>query len=127
MYKFLLFSFCLIFSCSIINAEEVELIVPLEKTPQWNDFCEVGYENAQYKDTNDIWNIFSFVKAERVKKNYWAQRRESFDKFLKTCNEMDSSAKSNCYQELKQAENQKNALYKQKRELILYESNINKR
>ena len=40
---------------------------------------------------------------------------------------MDTSSQAVCFQEIKQAENQKNTLYKQKRELILYESNINRR
>ena len=127
MYKFLLIIICLFFGYSFVDAEEIKIIPPLEKAPQWSDFCEVGYENTQYKETDDFWNIFSFVKAERVKKNYWAQRREDFDKFLKTSNEMDINTKSVCYEELKNSDNQKNALYKQKRELILYESNINRR
>ena len=125
MYKFLLIIICLFLSCSFANTEEIKVIPP--KEPQWSDFCEVGYENAQYKEIDDFWNIFSFVKAERVKKNYWAQRRESFDKFLKTCDEMDINTKSICYEELKYAENQKNTLYKQKREILLYENNINRR
>lgn len=127
MYKFLLIIICLFLGYSFVDAEEIKIIPPLEKAPQWSDFCEVGYENAEYKETSDFLNIFSFVKAERVKKNYWAQRRESFNRFLKTCNEMDTSSQAVCFQELKQAENQKNTLYKQKRELILYESNINRR
>ncbi len=100
--------------------EEKPLIIP----PKWTDFCETGYENAVYKDSRDIFNIFSFVKSERVKKNYWAERRVSFESYLKSCNALDNSAKAACYEELKNIENQKNELYRLKRKQLLYENNI---
>lgn len=95
-----------------------------ELPPQWSDFCEAGYENAVYKDSHDIFNIFSFVKSERVKKNYWAERRVSFEKYLKTCENLDSSAKSACYANLRDMETQKNDLYKIKSRQLLYENNV---
>jgi len=91
--------------------------------PKWTDFCEAGYENAVYKNTDDLWNIVSFVKTERIKKNYWAERRESFEKYLKTCEVLDSSAKESCYTELTNAENEKNELYNIKRKQLLDENN----
>lgn len=96
------------------------LIIP----PKWTDFCEIGYENAVYKDSRDIFNIFSFVKSERVKKNYWAERRVSFESYLKSCNALNDDAKASCYDELRNMENQKNDLYKLKRKQLLYENNI---
>ncbi len=99
---------------------EKTLVVP----PKWTDFCESGYENAVYKDSHDVFNIFSFVKSERVKKNYWAERRVSFENYLKTCNALDDEAKVTCYQELTKSEEQKNDLYKLKRKQLLYENNI---
>lgn len=115
MYKFLLLS--LIFIGQISMAQE-----PV--TPKWTDFCEPGYENAVYKKYDDVLNIFSFVKTERVKKNYWAQRRQAFEQNLKTCEELDDLAKDFCYTELINSEDQKNDLYKLKRKEIIYENNI---
>lgn len=102
------------------QAEVKALVVP----PKWTDFCEMGYENAVYKDSQDIFNIFSFVKSERVKKNYWAERRVSFESYLKSCNALDDEAKATCYEALKKSEEQKNDLYKLKRKQLLYENNI---
>ena len=104
------------------SPEEVKsLVLP----PKWSDFCETGYENAVYTSRDDIFNVFTFVKAERVKKNYWAERRASFESYLKSCNALnDDASKSVCYAELKKSEEQKNDLYKLKRKQLLYENNI---
>ena len=104
--------------------EQQENVKILVIPPKWTDFCEIGYENAVYKDTHDIFNIFSFVKSERVKKNYWAERRVSFENYLKSCNALDDSAKASCYSELRNIEHQKNDLYRLKRNQLLYENNI---
>ena len=71
-----------------------------------------------------MFNVFSYVKSERTKTNYWAERRVSFEKYLKSCNELDDSAKAACYAELRKSENEKNDLYKLKRTQMLYENNI---
>lgn len=115
----------LIFAIIPVFAEEIEqnkieTIVP----PKWTDFCETGYENAVYKNKDDIFNIFNYVKSERTKSNYWAERRVSFEKYLKSCNALDNEAKDTCYTELKNSENQKNELYKLKRDQLLYQNNI---
>ena len=114
-----------------VQAEENQLeqlpaekIKPVVLPPKWTDFCELGYENAVYKNSHDIFNIFSFVKSERVKKNYWAERRVSFESYLDSCNKLDDDAKSACYAELRNIENQKNDLYRIKRKQLLYENNI---
>lgn len=102
-----------------------EAVKPLVLPPKWTDFCETGYENAVYTSRDDIFNVFTFVKAERVKKNYWAERRASFESYLKSCNALaDDASKSSCYSELKKSEEQKNDLYKLKRKQLLYENNI---
>ena len=106
-----------------VFADDV-LLADYPKAPEWKDFCEAGYENAVYKKSNDVFNYLSFVKAERAKKNYWAQRRESFEKYLKTCNELTDESKYACYAQLTASENNKNELYKSKREFLLYETNI---
>ena len=115
----------LIFAIIPVFAEEIEqnkieTIVP----PKWTDFCETGYENAVYKNKDDIFNIFNYVKSERTKSNYWAERRVSFEKYLKSCNALDNEAKDTCYTELKNSENQKNELYKLKRDQLMYQNNI---
>ena len=92
--------------------------------PKWTDFCEAGYENAVYKNNHDVFDIFSFVKSERIKKKYWAERRVSFEKYLKSCNALSDEAKATCYAELKKSEEQKNDLYKLQRKQLLYESNV---
>lgn len=108
----LLFSFSPVFADSL-NA------------PKWTDFCENGYENAVYEqDNNSMWNIFSFVKTEKVKQNYWAKRRKSFESYLKNCNELTDNAQDACYSELVKIENEKNNLYYTKRKQLLYENNI---
>lgn len=102
-----------------------EAVKPLVLPPKWTDFCETGQENAVYTSRDDIFNVFTFVKAERVKKNYWAERRASFESYLKSCNALaDDASKSACYSELKKSEEQKNDLYKLKRKQLLYENNI---
>ena len=102
-----------------------EVVKPLVLPPKWTDFCETGYENAVYTSRDDIFNVFTFVKAERVKKNYWAERRASFESYLKSCNALtEDASKATCYAELKKSEEQKNDLYKLKRKQLLYENNI---
>lgn len=115
-----------------LPAEEVKVPVqstdevkPLVLPPKWSDFCETGYENAVYNNRDDIFNVFTFVKSERVKKNYWAERRASFESYLKSCNALtEDASKATCYAELKKSEEQKNDLYKLKRKQLLYENNI---
>lgn len=131
--KILLITALLLFLSSSmpVQAEEnqseqlpAEKIKPVVLPPKWTDFCELGYENAVYKNSHDIFNIFSFVKSERVKKNYWAERRVSFESYLDSCNKLDDDAKSACYAELRNIENQKNDLYRIKSKQLLYENNI---
>ena len=108
-----------------LPSNNAEVVKPLVLPPKWADFCEAGYENAVYTSHDDIFNVFTFVKAERVKKNYWAERRESFENYLKSCNALaDDASKSACYAELRKSEEQKNDLYKLKRKQLLYENNI---
>ena len=114
------------FSLIPVLSEDIQLINPQATLPpKWADFCETGYENAVYKDRNDIFNVFTYVKSERAKTNYWAERRVSFEKYLKSCNSLsDKESQSTCYAELKKSETEKNDLYKLKRTQMLYENNI---
>ena len=118
----------MVFSFSLIPvlSEDIQLINPQATLPpKWTDFCETGYENAVYKDRNDIFNVFTYVKSERAKTNYWAERRVSFEKYLKSCNSLsDKESQATCYAELKKSETEKNDLYKLKRTQMLYENNI---
>ena len=125
MKKIFLLLTILSFSIIPVCSEEVNLNnTQVDLPPKWTDFCETGYENAVYKNKDDIFNIFNYVKSERTKSNYWAERRVSFEKYLKSCNALDNEAKDTCYTELKNSENQKNELYKLKRDQLLYQNNI---
>ena len=123
-----IFLLLMVFSFSLIPvlSEDIQLINPQATLPpKWTDFCETGYENAVYKERNDVFNIFTYVKTERAKTNYWAERRVSFEKYLKSCNSLsDKESQATCYAELKKSETEKNDLYKLKRTQMLYENNI---
>lgn len=123
--KYALILLVLSFMAIPVFSEELKLINPqADLPPKWTDFCETGYENAVYKNKDDIFNIFNYVKTERTKTNYWAERRVSFEKYLKSCNSLDDSSKPACYAELRKSETEKNDLYKLKRDQLLYENNI---
>lgn len=125
MKKIFLLLTILSFSIIPVCSEEVNLnSTQVDLPPQWTDFCETGYENAVYKNKDDFFNIFNYVKTERTKTNYWAERRASFEKYLKTCNALEGEAQATCYTELRKSENKKNDLYKLKRDQLLYENNI---
>ncbi len=110
----------------VVNQEETqEVQLPLVTTPKWEEFCEIGYENVKRTDKSDVFDLFSFVKAERVKKNYWAARRESFEKYLGTCNALQTEqGKAECYAELRRIEKSKNDEYSHQRKDLLYQRNI---
>lgn len=125
MKKIFLLLTILSFSIIPVCSEEVNLNnTQVDLPPKWTDFCETGYENAVYKNKDDFFNIFNYVKTERTKTNYWAERRTSFEKYLKTCNALEGEAQATCYTELRKSENEKNDLYKLKRDQLLYENNI---
>lgn len=101
--------------------EEAKSIVD---APKWTDFCEVGYENAKINRNRDFLNVFSFVKSERIKQTYWAERRESFEKRLDYCSGLTEPDRSGCYTDLRAEEKNNNDLYGQKRKQLLYENNV---
>lgn len=110
-----------------VMAEEVQLVDMSSETsrPKWEEFCESGYENANKTDRQDIFDVFSFVKAERAKKNYWASRRVSFQKYLNYCeNISDDNDRGACYSELRKIETDKNNDYSRQRKQLLYQHNI---
>lgn len=98
---------------------------PVAIAPKWEEFCETGYEKVIATDKNDIFDVFSFVKSERAKKNYWAGRRESFNKYLTYCSGIsDEDGKGSCYYELRKLETNKNDEYKRHRTQTFYQNNI---
>ena len=108
-----------------IQQQSEEIQLPLVTEPKWEEFCEIGYENAKKTDREDVFDVFSFVKAERVKKNYWPARGESFEKYLSTCNAMTNEmSKAECYTELRRIEKSKNDDYSHQRKELLYQRNI---
>ncbi|MFI3300042.1 MAG: hypothetical protein R3Y28_01355 [Candidatus Gastranaerophilales bacterium] len=110
---------------AIDTIEDARLIPKDPKAPTWEEFCEDGYLHAE-KDLDDNWSdIFSFVQAHKIKKNYWADRREHFEQYLASCNKMsDYNNRSTCYDHLRTQELNKNEHYSHERKKILYENNI---
>lgn len=97
--------------------------LPIITAPKWDEFCEPGYENAVYTDKNDVFNYIIFVKTERDKRNYWAGRRESFEKYLNHCKTIvDDTDRGVCYTDLRRLENDKNEVYSSKKNQILYQN-----
>lgn len=90
--------------------------------PKWEDFCETGYENASTKDRENLLNIINFVNAERIKSNYWAERRESFEKAITHCNSLEENSRSYCYESVRKSENEKNEMYEQQRKQVNYKN-----
>lgn len=105
--------------------QEKEVIESPAIAPKWEEFCETGYEKVEATERSDVFDIFSFVKSERARKNYWASRRESFNKYLNYCNKItDETEKGVCYTELRKIETNKNDEYKHQRKEFLYQNNI---
>ena len=101
----------------------VALPVYATARPKWTDFCPRGLENSEYKEIQNFWP--DGTKSTQAIYNYWAERRASFESYLKSCNALaDDASKSACYSELRKSEEQKNDLYKLKRKQLLYENNI---
>lgn len=136
MKKVLLLSGLILFAGISISvmAEEILLepveeqktaAMPILTAPKWDEFCEPGYENVSASTKNDVFNYVSFVKSERDKKVYWAERRESFEKFLNHCKTIvDDTERGVCYTDLRRLENNKNEVYNSKRRQILYQNDI---
>ncbi|MBO8431353.1 hypothetical protein IAC76_08205 [Spirochaetes bacterium] len=105
--------------------EQQQSPAPIILAPKWEEFCEPGYENVNASDKADILNILSFVKSERAKRTYWAERRESFNKYLNYCKaKVDDNERGECYTELRQIENNKNEVYNSQRKQGLYQSDM---
>jgi len=103
--------------------ETVTPPIPVITAPKWSEFCEPGYEEAVSTAKNDVFNYISFVKSERDKRNYWAGRRESFEKYLNHCKTIvDDTDRGICYTDLRRLENDKNEVYNSKRRQILIQN-----
>lgn len=113
----LLLAVCAI-SAPVFSNEYAEAPVP-SVAPKWEEFCEIGYENAKVYDESSIFNLVIVIKAERVKQTYWANRREAFEKGLQACNSMTHVDKSACYANIREAETQKNQIYTKERKNII--------
>lgn len=104
--------------------EPVEPALPIITAPKWEEFCEPGYENAAAAKT-DALNFVSFVKSERDKKTYWADRRASFEKYLNHCKTItDDFNRGRCYTDLRNLEEGKNEVYHSKRNEFIYQNNM---
>lgn len=130
---------CLIGITNLVMADEIELNLeeqtqqpiveegpaPIILAPKWEEFCEPGYESVQVSDKKDLLNILTFVKSERTKRSYWADRRVSFEKYLNRCKAIvDDNDRGACFTELRHIENNKNEVYNSQRKQILYQNDI---
>lgn len=105
--------------------QQITSPTPIILAPKWEEFCEPGYENVEASDRADWFNLLSFVKSERAKRTYWAERRESFNKYLNYCKaKVDDSDRGECYTDLRQIELNKNEVYNSQRKQGLYQSDM---
>ncbi len=89
--KFILTIEVLLLFCPYTNAQNFR--------PMWKDFCPKGLENAEYKEIQWFWP--ESTKATQSIYNYWAARREEFEKGLAECDTMQEDFNGICYDELK--------------------------
>ncbi len=94
----------------------------VSNAPKWEEFCETGYENAVFKEKENILNIINFVNAERIKSNYWAERRATFEKEINRCNAMPDSARNYCYEGIRKNETERNEIYERQRKQVNYKN-----
>ena len=86
----LLITFFALSSCCI-NADE--------HRPKWKDLCPKGLENAEYKEIQWFWP--EGTKSTQAIYNYWAVRREEFEKGLADCDSLQGGLNNSCYNDLK--------------------------
>ena len=67
--------------------------------PEWSDFCP-----NRFKNVNNRWHYTSSGR-------YWANRRQSFEKNLKFCQNLSSTQKDACFHELSIKEENKTRTY----------------
>lgn len=104
------------------KAEEAPAPIALPEVPKWSDFCEAGYENAQFSEKQNILNVINFVDAERTKSNYWAERRINFEKAIEHCNTLTDDKRAFCYDGVRRSENERNDIYQQQMKQINYKN-----
>ncbi len=102
--------------------KEIRPAVQIVAEPKWEEFCESGYENAKLRENKNIFNIINFVDAEQTKSNYWAQRRENFEKAINHCKTLSDEEKSYCYEGVRKTELERNEMYEQQRKQINYKN-----
>jgi hypothetical protein len=127
--------FILLILCITYPAFSIQKSVP---ALSWDEFCPEQYLNADYVQPqyNESGNMFlamtgigmpfAYKNKEKydaqIENNYWVTRRDNFKKSLNLCNALSDNDKMiNCYMNLKDQENNKNAnhyQYQQKNEEI---------
>ena len=78
--------------------------------PRWDDFFPDGLETAEYKEIQWFWP--EGTKSTQEIYNYWAIRRQEFEKALRQCNYMDDMSKEKCYDGLRRRQKFFNDQYK---------------
>lgn len=71
--------------------------------PVWNEFCPIGYCNAESKEIKWYW-IYA-VKEEQAQENYWAMRRVQFERDIKNCDNYPENERNICYERLRSQQN----------------------
>lgn len=71
-----------------------------QRYPVWEDFCPKGLENAEYKEIQWYWP--EGTKSTQSIYNYWAQRRQEFERGLAECKQLDSDLNESCYNNLRE-------------------------
>lgn len=77
----------------------VQGVSAVSNRPVWKDFCPRGLENAEYKEIKSFWP--EGTKSTQEIYNYWAKRREEFNKNLAECDSIKGGFNNSCYEELR--------------------------
>jgi hypothetical protein len=67
--------------------------------PEWNEFCPFGLENPETKETK--WYQPYYTKINAKEQNYWAQRKQDFEKSLNFCDKVEAKHQNACYEKIK--------------------------
>lgn len=67
--------------------------------PEWNEFCPFGFEAPVTKETK--WYQPYYTKMNAKEQNYWAQRKQDFEKSLDFCDKVEIKYQNACYEKIK--------------------------
>lgn len=100
--------FTIIFSFISLGGCFAEVIL----TPQWSEFCPPDYIDA--RANKGFWDSQKLGKYN----DYWLERKNQFNEALKKCSDYKADELKSCYEQIKDAELNKNKVYNEKMEKI---------